>query len=51
MEDGGVVDHMNEFSMLVAQLGLVGDNIEDMDCCMLLLCYFLNLWDHVVMDI
>lgn len=51
MKDGGsIIDHFNVFNIIVAQLGSIGDKIEE-DHCMLLFCYFANLWDHLVMYI
>lgn len=52
IEDGGsIVDHLNAFNMIVAQLGSTGDKIEEEDCCMLLLCSFPKSWDHLVISI
>lgn len=52
MEDGGsIVDHLNAFNKLVAQLTSVGVKMEEEDHCMTLLYSLPNSWDHLVMDI
>lgn len=52
MEDGGfVVDHFNAFNIIISQLGSIGDKIKEEDRCMLLLCYLLESWDHLIMAI
>lgn len=50
-EGGYVADHLNAFNMLIAQLTYVGVKIDEEDRCMLLLCSFLDSWDHLVMAI
>ena len=50
MEEGGsVIDHLNAFNLLIAQLTSSGVKIEEEDQCMTLLCSFLDSWDHLVM--
>lgn len=44
-----VADHLNAFNMIIVQLTYVGDNNEDEDRCLLLLCSFPYTWDHLVM--
>lgn len=52
MDEGtSVADHLNVFNMIVSQLAFVGVQIDDKDRCMLLLCYFPDSWDHLVMTI
>jgi hypothetical protein len=48
-EGASVADHLNAFNMILAQLTSVGVNIDDEDCCMLLLCSLPDPWDHLVM--
>ena len=52
MEEGGsIVDHLNAFNLLIAQLASSGVTIEEEDRCMTLLCSLPNSWDHLVMVI
>lgn len=51
MQGGSIVDHLNVFNMIIDQLGYISVKVDDQDKCMLMYCYFLDLWDHLVMII
>lgn len=44
-----VADHLNAFNMLVSQLNYVDVNIDDQECCMLVLCSLHDAWDHLIL--
>ena len=49
MSEGGfVVDHINEFNMIVSQLSLVEINIEDEIKALILMSSLPESWDTVV---
>ena len=48
-EEGSIIDHLNSFNLLIAQLTSFGVKIEEEDQCMTLLCSLLDSWDHLVM--
>lgn len=52
MDEGMTMqDHLNSFNVVIAQLASVGMFVGEEEWCMLLLCFFPNLWDDLVMAI
>ena len=47
-EGGSVVDHINEFNMIVIQLSSVEINFEDEIKSLILMSYLPESWDTVV---
>jgi hypothetical protein len=52
MSDGNsVTEHLNVFNTVLSQLSFVDIKITDKEKCIILLCYFPNSWDILVMAI
>jgi hypothetical protein len=52
MRDGRLVtEHLNEFNTIISHLLFMDIKITEEEKCIILLCFFSDYWDRLVMDI